>query len=234
MAVRVRRQAWSGRAIAVRRCSRSAGAGWTTPFGAGQRGRWYRDQATARHPVRVGCPFPALGRGPRRRDGPGGTRPLARRSSRLESWSDFATLVRQVSDPILRPPQLHAWRQWPINCGSWRPRSPRPGSKACRPSLVLARDRCGVHVGRPQRRRIWWRVIASQLLSPILWDHYAMILLLPVAYLPVGRKMVGAGHPAGDERRACRRHPPIVYPIAFFATLAATPVVGIQARTVVA
>ena len=26
-------------------------------------------------------------------------------------------------------------------------------------------------------------VIASQLLSPILWDHYAMLLLLPVAYL---------------------------------------------------
>ena len=26
-------------------------------------------------------------------------------------------------------------------------------------------------------------VIASQLLSPILWDHYAMLLLLPVAWL---------------------------------------------------
>ena len=26
-------------------------------------------------------------------------------------------------------------------------------------------------------------VIASQLVSPILWDHYAMLLLLPVAYL---------------------------------------------------
>ena len=26
-------------------------------------------------------------------------------------------------------------------------------------------------------------VTASQLLSPVLWDHYAMLLLLPVAYL---------------------------------------------------
>ena len=26
-------------------------------------------------------------------------------------------------------------------------------------------------------------VVASQLLSPILWDHYAMLLLLPVAWL---------------------------------------------------
>ena len=26
-------------------------------------------------------------------------------------------------------------------------------------------------------------VIASQLLSPILWDHYALLLLLPVAWL---------------------------------------------------
>ncbi|MDP2350591.1 MAG: hypothetical protein Q8M74_05475 [Chloroflexota bacterium] len=26
-------------------------------------------------------------------------------------------------------------------------------------------------------------VVATQLLSPILWDHYAMLLLLPVAWL---------------------------------------------------
>ena len=26
-------------------------------------------------------------------------------------------------------------------------------------------------------------VVASQLLSPILWDHYAIVLLLPVAWL---------------------------------------------------
>ena len=25
--------------------------------------------------------------------------------------------------------------------------------------------------------------MASQLLSPVLWDHYAMLLLLPVAWL---------------------------------------------------
>ena len=36
-------------------------------------------------------------------------------------------------------------------------------------------------------------VIASQLLSPVLWDHYAMLLLLPVAYLLRRRALVGAG-----------------------------------------
>ena len=69
-------------------------------------------------------------------------------------------------------------------------------------------------------------VTASQLLSPVLWDHYAMLLLLPVAYL------LAAGHrwavliPLATSTLLINMTPPIVYPICFFVTLFATMVVG--------
>ena len=46
-------------------------------------------------------------------------------------------------------------------------------------------------------------VIASQLISPILWDHYAMLLLLPVAIPAGGWTVVGARDPVGDGLAAC-------------------------------
>ena len=36
---------------------------------------------------------------------------------------------------------------------------------------------------RPGAASYMVTIVASQLLSPLLWDHYAMLLLLPVAYL---------------------------------------------------
>ena len=41
-------------------------------------------------------------------------------------------------------------------------------------------------------------VVASQLLSPMLWDHYAVLLLLPVAWLLQRRPLVGHRDPAPD------------------------------------
>ncbi len=41
-------------------------------------------------------------------------------------------------------------------------------------------------------------VVASQLLSPVLWNHYAMLLLLPVAYLLSAGRWWALADPAGD------------------------------------
>ena len=52
-------------------------------------------------------------------------------------------------------------------------------------------------------------VIASQLLSPILWDHYALLLLLPVAWLMDRGLLVGGrlrpGDPGARSWASCRR-----------------------------
>ena len=50
-------------------------------------------------------------------------------------------------------------------------------------ALAVARVRGRRAVAGSGVRRILVAVIASQLLSPILWDHYALLLLLPVAWL---------------------------------------------------
>jgi hypothetical protein len=69
-------------------------------------------------------------------------------------------------------------------------------------------------------------VIASQLLSPVLWDHYAMLLLLPVAWL------LDRGHrwaiviPLATSTLLISITPPAAYPIAFFAALVAVFAVG--------
>jgi hypothetical protein len=73
-------------------------------------------------------------------------------------------------------------------------------------------------------------VIASQLLSPVLWDHYAMLLLLPVAYLCAAGRWWALAIPLVTATPLVEITPPIVYPIVFFVALGATLGVGIQAR----
>lgn len=95
------------------------------------------------------------------------------------SWSDFWTLVGRVSDPITTPHNV------------------TPGAVAFQ--LGASRDVAAaiqwVSTGLAIVAVVWSAarlppapsylvvVIASQLLSPILWDHYAMLLLLPVAWM---------------------------------------------------
>ena len=69
-------------------------------------------------------------------------------------------------------------------------------------------------------------VIVSQLLSPILWDHYALLLLLPVAWLRRPRALVGGRVRAGDAVVLAGQVPAWIYPAAFWACLATVVVVG--------
>jgi hypothetical protein len=73
-------------------------------------------------------------------------------------------------------------------------------------------------------------VIASQLLSPILWDHYAMLLLLPVAYLLAAGRWWALAIPLATAFPLVGITPPVVYPIVFWVSLVATAVVGVRSR----
>jgi hypothetical protein len=61
--------------------------------------------------------------------------------------------------------------------------------------------------------------VASQLISPILWDHYALMLLLPVAWL------VSRGHrwavviPLATAVPIVSVIPPVTYAVAYWVAL---------------
>jgi NhaP-type Na+/H+ and K+/H+ antiporter len=69
-------------------------------------------------------------------------------------------------------------------------------------------------------------VVASQLLSPILWDHYALLLLLPVAWLLDRGHRWAVAIPLATSVVLVGWIPPVVYPAAFFVTLVALLVNG--------
>ena len=104
-----------------------------------------------------------------------------RSSPGTEAWSDFFTLIGRVSDPITTP---HNFTPGAVayQAGVSREhgaRSSSGSSMGAGRSSPSSPRRCGCR----RCRRTSIAVVASQLLSPILWDHYALILLLPVAWL---------------------------------------------------
>ena len=77
-------------------------------------------------------------------------------------------------------------------------------------------------------------VIASQLLSPILWDHYAMLLLLPVAYLCAAGRWWAVLIPLATAVPLVGLTPPVVYPLVVRRSPSARRSgVGIRARQAV-
>ena len=73
-------------------------------------------------------------------------------------------------------------------------------------------------------------VLASQLVSPIVWSHYALLLLLPVAWLLDRRQWWAAGIPAVHVWILLPFVPNWTYAAAFYGTLVAVWVVGWQSR----
>jgi len=73
-------------------------------------------------------------------------------------------------------------------------------------------------------------VIVSQLVSPVLWDHYAMLLLLPVAYLLSAGRWWALLVPLATAWPLVGITPPVVYPLVFWSTLVAVAIVGRRTR----
>ncbi len=133
------------------------------------------------------------------------------------AWSDFLLLMSRVSDPITTPHnftpgavafqmgasrEIAALIQW-------------TSMAAVAAAFVFAALR------RPPVASYLVAVVASQLLSPILWDHYALLLLLPVAWLlDRGRTWVVL-IPLATCVVLVGVIPALVYPGAFAVTLVA-------------
>ena len=138
------------------------------------------------------------------------------------SWIDQATLLARVSKPIDTPHNFTPGRMafeaglgtsvaWAIQVANWA---------LVAVLVVWATFRC-----TPVASYLAV-VVASQLISPILWDHYALMLLLPVAWL------LSRGHrwavliPLATSVPLVEVIPPITYAAAYWVTLVAVVLEG--------
>jgi hypothetical protein len=143
------------------------------------------------------------------------------------TWVDYVELLRRVSSPVTTPHNF------------------TPGAVLYQlgVSETLATVVQGVVVGLTFVVTVyaWFRVdaersylvtvVASQLVSPLLWDHYAMLLLLPVAWLVDRRRWWGALVPLALALPVVSITPAIAYPICFVVMLLAPARVGSEGRS---
>ena len=223
VAVRSTRSSSARSARSCSCCSRSAGAGWTTRSGSGveRRPRARRSSSSRRSCSSGRCSRGRLAGGRRRA-----------RSS-LGVLAVLATRAR-------RRRRLVRLRHARSGRSATRSRRRTTSRRARSPTRLgrLGRARVAHPAGLDGRRRSWpssrprrlataeasylVAVVASQLLSPVLWDHYALLLLLPVAWLLAARPLVGArSSRSRPPRRSSGSRRAIVYPIVLLSSRSA-------------
>ena len=138
------------------------------------------------------------------------------------AWTDFLSLLRTVSDPITTEHNLTP--------GAVAYRLGAPTGAAAGLQLAAIVAAVGVLFAAVRwctaEASYLAAVIVSQLISPILWDHYAMLLLLPVAYLLQHRQWWAIAIPLLTAWPLVEVTPSELYPALFAVTLVAVLWVG--------
>lgn len=133
------------------------------------------------------------------------------------SWVDQATLLARVSKPIDTPHNFTPGRvafeaglgqtvAWGVQIANW---------VLVAIVVLWATLRC-----TPVASYLAV-VVASQLISPILWDHYALMLLLPVAWLLSRGRRWSVLIPLATSVPLVNLIPPVTYALAYWVTLLA-------------
>jgi alpha-1,2-mannosyltransferase len=142
------------------------------------------------------------------------------------AWSDFLTLIRTVGDPIATKQNLTPGAvAYQLGASTTVAAALQLVSTVGLVAALLAAIRWS-----SDEASYLVAVIASQLASPILWDHYAMLLLLPVAYLLSAGRWWALAIPLVTAWPLVGVTPALAYPILFWVTLMATLIVGRAAR----
>jgi alpha-1,2-mannosyltransferase len=142
------------------------------------------------------------------------------------AWTDFLTLLRTVSDPITTE---HNFTPGAVAYQLGVPADTASVLQFASTAAVVLLFFAAIRVSSPEASYLV-AVVASQLVSPILWDHYAMLLLLPVAYLLAAGHWWALAIPLVAAWPLVGITPPIVYPLTFWITLVATFWVGRRER----
>jgi alpha-1,2-mannosyltransferase len=141
-----------------------------------------------------------------------------------QSWLEEASLLGRVSKPVLTP-NAFGFGRLAYEAGF----SEGAATLVHWANLALVLLLVAVVTWRGSATASYVAVvIASQFISPVLWDHYALILLLPVAWLLHRGQWWAVVIPLVTATFLVGITPPIAYPIAFWLALLAVARVGIR------
>jgi Glycosyltransferase family 87 len=134
----------------------------------------------------------------------------------FDAWSAWLTILRSISAPIVTP---HNFTPGAIAYQLGLDEGTATLVQGVNTIVVIA---LVVWAGLRMSPVVGYltAVTASQLLSPVLWDHYALLLLLPTAWLLDRRQWWAVAIPLVTAIFAVGL-PPIVYPLAFWVALLA-------------
>jgi hypothetical protein len=146
-----------------------------------------------------------------------------------QAWFQEYDLLRRVSQPVLTP---HAFGVGRLLFEAGVPESVAMVAHVLNLVLVALVALYATLRATPVASYLAV-VIASQFLSPVLWDHYALVLLLPVAWLLDRGRWWAVLIPLATATFLVNISPPVAYPIVFWVALLAVTVEGVRRRPVV-
>jgi hypothetical protein len=140
----------------------------------------------------------------------------------VSAWSDFVGLLRGLGDPMTNE------RNMSPGAVLFRLGVPAPIASVVQlANLAIVIVLVVIAAFRAESAASYLvAVVASQLATPILWEHYAVLLLLPVAYLLSRGWRWAVVIPLATAVALVTLTPPVAYPIVFYVTLIATLVAG--------
>ncbi len=140
----------------------------------------------------------------------------------VSAWTDFLTLIGRVTDPITTP------HNFTVGAVAYQAGLSRDAASVLQwASMAAALVVLVVAAVRlPAVPAYLVALVASQLLSPILWDHYALLLLVPTAWLLARGHRWAVLIPLSTCVAFVGVIPPFVYPAAFWVSLVAVVGVG--------
>jgi len=135
----------------------------------------------------------------------------------LTAWSDYVALLRTVSEPVTTP------HNFTVGAVLYRAGVAADTATVIQWVVVAATLAIGLVAALRLEDDASYMVavVATQLVSPLLWDHYAVVLLLPTAWLLANRAWWAVAIPVATSLPLLPFAPAAVYPIVFIVALLA-------------
>ena len=147
-------------------------------------------------------------------------------SAGLWDWAGFVTLLRSLSNAVTVDTNMAlgaTLHSLGLDAGT-------AGTIQAINTVAILAVVVGAALWLPRTPGFLVAVLASQLVSPIVWSHYALLLLLPVAWLLDRRQWWAAIIPAVHIWILLPFVPNWTYAAAFYGTLVVLLVVGWRSR----